>query len=158
MMKDKITEDLKKALKEGDSVRVSTLRLLSNSLHNEKIDKQRELTEEEEIVIVRRELKQRQEAIEALRQAQGKLTGETRAEDLKERIEKERKEAEILKEFLPSQMPESELSELVNQVIEETGASGPQDFGRVMGAVIAKVAGRADGKAVVEAVRKKLTS
>lgn len=146
MIKDRITQELKEALKKGDSVRVSTLRLLSNSLHNEKIDKQRELTEEEEISIVRRELKRREEAIEAYGKG-----------GRQEAAEKERKEAEILKEFLPAQISEKELSELVNQVIEETGASGPQDFGKVMGAVMAKVAGRADGKAVAEAVKTRLS-
>lgn len=156
MLKDRITQDLKEALKKGDALRVSTLRLLSNSIHNEEIAKQRELIEEEESTVVRRELKRREEALEALRQAQGKLTSSSEA-DLEARIEKEKKEAGILKEFLPAQMSEEELNGLVDQLISELGASGPADFGKVMGAAVARVKGQADGKAVAEAVRKKLS-
>lgn len=146
MIADTLSEQIKEALKKGDSVRVSTLRLLSNSIHNEEIAKQRELTEEEETGVVRRQLKQREEAAEAYEKG-------GRPESAK----KEKQEAEILKGFLPAQMSDEELSELVNQLIGELGASGPTDFGKVMGAVVARVKGKADGKAVAEAVRKKLT-
>lgn len=156
MITKTLSEQIKEALKKGDGVRVSTLRLLSNSIHNEEIAKQRELTKEEETGVVRRQLKQREEAIEALRQAQGKLTQGARATELEGRIEQETKEAGILKEFLPVQMSEEELSELVNRLIGELGASGPQDFGRVMGAVVARVKGKVDGKAIAEVVKKRL--
>lgn len=146
MIKGRITQDLRDALKKGDAIRVSTLRLLSNALHNEEIAKQKELTEEEEAGIVRRQLKQREEAADAYRKG-----------GRPESAEKEIKEAEILKEFLPAQMPEEELSGLVDQLIGELGASGPQDFGKVTGAVVARVKGRADGKVVAELVRKKLS-
>lgn len=145
MIKDRIAPDLREALKGGDAVRVSTLRLLSNAFHNEEIAKQRELTEEEELVIVWRELKRREEAIEAYKKG-----------GRPESAEKERKEAEILKEFLPAQMSEEELGGIVEQVVREVGASGPADFGKVMGAVVKKAAGRADGKTVAEVVQQKL--
>lgn len=155
MIKDRITQELQEALKKGDALRVSTFRLLSNALHNEEIAKQEELAEEEETGVVRRQLKQREEAVEALRQAQGKLTSSSKA-DIEARIEKERKEAEILKEFLPAQMSEEELGGLVDRLIGELGASSQADFGKVMGAVMTRVAGRADGKIVAQVVQQKL--
>lgn len=156
MIKDELTTRINDALKAGDDIRVSTLRLLSNALHNEEIAKQKELSEEEELQIVRRQLKQRDEAIEALRQAQGKLTSASQ-EDLEARLKKEAQEAEILKEFLPAQMVTEELEKIVEQVISEVGASGPQDFGKVMGQVMARVKGQADGNKVAEVVKQKLT-
>lgn len=145
MIADTLTEKIKEALKSRDSVRASTLRLLSSSIHNEEIAKQRKLTEEEELVIVRRELKRREEAAEAYKKG-----------GRPESAEKEKQEAEILKEFLPVQMSEEELGELVNQLIGELGASGPTDFGKVMGAAVKKVAGRVDGKTVAGVVQQKL--
>lgn len=153
MISEKLTDQIQEAMKAGDQLRVSTLRLLSNALHNEEIDKRRKLTGEEELVVVRRELARREEAVEALRQAQGKLTSSSEA-DLKLRIGQETKEAEILKEFLPEQMGESELSDLVNKVIEE---SDSKDFGRIMGEIMKRVAGKADGRLISEIVRKRLS-
>lgn len=146
MIKDRITQELKEALKAGDAVRVSTLRLLSNALHNEEIAKQKELTEEEEIGVVRRQLKQREEAADAYKKG-----------GRPESAEKEKQEAEILKEFLPAQMSGEELDRSVEEIIAQVGAAGPQDFGKVMGAVVARVKGRADGKVVAEIVRQKLS-
>lgn len=153
MLKEKIAQDLKEALKKGDAVWVSTLRLLSSALHNEEIAKQKELMAEEELVVVRRELKKREEAAEAYEKG-----------GRPESAEKEKKEAGILKEFLlaspslggPAQMSEEELGKIVEQIIAEIGASSPSDFGKVMGAIIARVKGQADGKTVAESVRKKL--
>lgn len=152
MIINTLQTEIKEALKAGDDIRVSTLRLLSNALHNEEIAKQKELTEEEELQIVRRQLKQREEAIEAYTKG-GRPT----------LAEKEKKEAEILKGFLlaspaggPAQMGAEELEKIMEQTISETGASGMQDFGRVMGAVMGKVKGKVDGKAVGEMVKQKL--
>lgn len=145
MIKDKLNTQIKEALKAGDEVRVSTLRLLSNALHNEEIAKQKDLEEEEELQIVRRQIKQREEAIEA-------YTKGGRAES----AEKEKKEAEILKEFLPAQIDAGELEKIVEGVIAEVGATGPQDFGKVMGTVMARVKGQAGGNKVAEIVRSKL--
>lgn len=146
MITKTLSEQIKEALKKGDSVRVSTLRLLSGALHNEEIAKQKELTEEEDLTVVRRELKRREEAAEAYEKG-----------GRPESAEKEKQEAEILKEFLPVQMSSEELDKIVEETIAQVGAAGPQDFGKVMGAVVARVKGQADGKAVAEAVRKKLS-
>jgi uncharacterized protein YqeY len=151
-MKEELKKQTIAAMKSGDTLRVSTLRLLSNAIHNEEIAKQRELTPEEEVAIIRRQLKQRDEAILALRQAQGKLTSSSPA-DLVMRIEREEQEAVILREFLPEEMSEENLGKIVEEVIAE--AETP-DFGRVMGAVMAKVGGRVDGGVVARMVQLKL--
>lgn len=152
MISDQLTAQINDALKAGDDIRVSTLRLLSNALHNEEIAKQKELTEDEELQIVRRQVKQREEAIEAYTKG-----------GRPEAAAKEKQEAEILKEFLlaspaggPAQMVDEELGKIVEQTISESGASGMQDFGRVMGAVMGKVKGQADGRIVGEIVKKRL--
>lgn len=142
MIKSTIRQDIQTAMKAGDAVRVSTLRLLSNAIHNEEISSRRDLTEEEEIALVRRQLKQREEAAEAYMKG-GRL----------ELAEKEKQEAEILKSFLPEQMGEEEIGEIVDRVIRE---SGTQEFGRVMGAVVKEIAGRADGKMVAQVVQSRL--
>lgn len=139
MLKDGLQKQINEALKAGDAVRVSTLRLLHNALHNEEIAKQAPLTEDDEVVIVKRQLKQREEAIEAYQKAE-------RAES----AEKEKKEAVILKEFLPEQMSEEQIGEVVDQVIGELGT---QEFGRVMGEVMKRAGGKADGKIVAQQVK-----
>lgn len=146
MIKDSLQERIKEALKSKDAIRASTLRLLLSGLNYELIAKQHGLSEEEELAVVRRQLKQREEAVESYEKG-------GRPESAK----KERQEAEILKEFLPAQLSEQEVSELVDRLIGELGASGTQDFGKVMSAVMAKTAGRADGKVVAEIVKQELT-
>ncbi|MEK7521604.1 MAG: GatB/YqeY domain-containing protein [Patescibacteria group bacterium] len=147
MTKNDLQKQIQEAMKAGDSVRVSTLRLLSNAIHNEEIamkalGQQRDLTHEEELALVRRQLKQREEAVEAYEKG-GRA----------EAAEKERQEAGILKEFLPQQMSEDELSDLVNKAIEESEA---RDFGQIMKHVMVEVKGRADGKQVSSIVQNKL--
>lgn len=147
MTKNDLQKQIQEAMKAGDSVRVSTLRLLSNAIHNEEIamkalGQQRDLTQEEELALVRRQLKQREEAVEAYEKG-GRA----------EAAEKERQEAGILKEFLPQQMSEDELSDLVNKAIEESEA---RDFGQIMKHVMVEVKGRADGKQVSSIVQNKL--
>lgn len=147
MIRNGLSTQINEALKKGDSLRVSTLRLLSSALHNEEIAKQKGLTEEEEIQVVRRQIKQREEAAEAYEKG-GRL----------ELAEKEKQEAQVLKEFLPEELSELEIEGLVDQVIEQMSAGGAQDFGKVMGMVMQQVAGRADGSAVAQIVRDRLKS
>ena|SRR3989338_897975 len=147
MLKDELSKQIIESLKSGNSVRVSTLRLLASALHNEEIAKQSQLSNDDEVVIIKRQLKQREEAVEAYEKA-GRI----------ESAEKERAEGEILKEFLPEQIGESELSDIVNKAVEESGAHSMSDFGKVMSAVMAKVKGQADGKLTSELVRAKLSA
>ena len=146
MISDTINKQIAEAMKAKDEIRLSTLKLLLSALHNAKIDKRGDLTEEEELEIVRREAKKRKDAIEAYKKA-----GAT------DRAEKEGKELVILQEFLPKELSDEKVSKLVNEAVTATGASSMQDMGKVIGAVMAKAKGRADGKKVAEMARKKLT-
>ena len=145
MILDTINKQIVEAMKARNEIRLSTLKLLLSALHNAKIDKRGDLTEEEELEIVRSEAKKRKDAIEAYKKA-----GAT------DRAEKEEKELVILQEFLPKELPDEEVSKLVDEAVTTTGASSMQDMGKVIGAVMAKAKGRADGKKVAEMARKKL--
>lgn len=148
-----ISTQIKDALKSRDTTRVSTLRLLSNALHNEKIAKQADLTEEDETTVLQRQIKQRKESIEAYTKG-----------GRQELADKEQKELEILQEFLPEQVNEAELEKIITDTIAEVAASSPQarlreqDFGRVMGRVMSKVKGQATGDIVAQVVKQKLTN
>ena len=146
MISDTITQKIGEAMKAKDEIRLSTLRMLSSALNYEKIDKQHTLSEEEELEVVRREAKKRRDAIEAYKKA-----------GANERAEKEEKELAILQEYLPEQMPDSELEKKVKEAISQTGASSMADIGKVMGVVMAKVKDRAEGGRVSELVRKNLS-
>lgn len=156
MIGSTINEKIAEALKAKDEVRLSTLRLLSSAFNYEKIAKQHELIEEEEIAVIRREAKKRTDAIEALRLARGKTSTSDPA-TLSLRLEREEKELTILKEFLPAEMPQEELTKLIEDAISEAGASSISDMGRVIGAVMQKAGGRLDGSKVAEIVKSKLS-
>lgn len=143
MLKDELAKQIIESLKSGNSVRVSTLRLLANALHNEEIAKQAQLSADDEVVIIKRQLKQREEAIEAYEKA-----------GRRESAEKERAEGEILKEFLPEQMSEEQVGELIDKVISE---SVNREFGSVMKEVMSRAKGKADGKLASELVKVKLS-
>jgi len=147
MIADTITQKIAEALKARDEIRLSTLRLLSSALNYEFIAKQHKLSEEEELVVVGREAKKRKDAIEAYQKAEAF-----------DRAEKEQKELKILEEYLPQQMPDIELIKLVDEAISQTGAKIVADFGKVMGAVMPKVQGRAGGDRVSALVKEKLSS
>ena len=146
MITDSIQEQITKAMKEKDEVRLSTLKLLSSELHNAKIAKIADLTKEEEITVVKREASKRRDAIEAYEKA-----------GAKDRAEKEKQELAILNEFLPEQMSEEEVKKLVNEVITQTGAKEIKEMGKVMGQVMAKSKGQADGKIVSLLVKEMLS-
>lgn len=155
MIADTITQKIGEALKARDEIQLSTFRMLSSALNYEKIAKQHELTDQEEIAVVRREVKKRNDAIDALRQALGKLTSHS-ASEIEDRINKENAEIEVLKKFLPPEMEEAELQRIVDETITETGAASIGDMGRVIGTVMGKLAGRVDGGRVSQMVKSKL--
>lgn len=146
MISDTITKQIGEAMKAKDDVRLSTLKLLSSALNYEKIKKQHDLDGAEELAVVRHEAKMRKDAIEAYDNA-----------GAKDRANKERAELSILQEFLPAEIAENKLIELVDQAIKETSASAISDMGKVIGAVMAKANGQADGSKVAELVKQKLT-
>jgi uncharacterized protein YqeY len=141
-LKAEIQEAVKQAMKSGDRVTLSTLRLLLSALHNEEIRVRRELSKEDIQKTITTLCKQRTEASELYRKG-GR-------EDL---AVKEEAECVVLKGFLPQQLSEEEVRGLIQTCIAEAGARGIQDLGKVMKLVMPKVAGRSDGKRVNELAR-----
>jgi len=146
-MLEKIKTDLKTALKGKDETTVSTLRLLLAAIHNKEIElkKRGKLKDEEVVAVIRQQVKQRRESIEAYQKG--------KRDDL---VKKEKQELDILSKYLPQQISSGELEKIIGQTIKETGASSPADFGKVMGTVMSKVKGRAEGKIVAETIKKLL--
>lgn len=156
MISDSITKLIGESMKAGDQLRLSTLRMLSSALNYEKIAKQHDLSELEETFVVRREIKKINDSIDSLKSAIGKNTSAGGDGEINLRIKKAESEIEILKEFLPAEMDESELINIIDSAIEQTQAKQMSDMGKVMGIVSAKVAGRADGKRISDIVKSKL--
>lgn len=146
MISQEIKSQIIEAMKAHNSILMDTLKMLSSELHNEEIAKQHELSEEEEMAVVRREVKKRKDAIEAYQKA-----------NQPDRAESEKSEMEILQKYLPAQMSESELEKIVTDSINESGATEMKDMGKVIGLVMQKAAGRADGSTVSALVREKLS-
>src|SRR5574340_474146 len=124
MIAEKLQNIIGEAMKAHDEVRVSTLRLLSSAFNYEFIEKQHKLTDEEETAVIRRQVKQRKDSIDAYKKAG--------AED---RAEREEAELKILQEFLPPEMSEEELTKLVDEAISQFGAKTMAEMGKVIGAV-----------------------
>lgn len=143
-LQDRLADDMKTAMKEKESgkKRLSVIRMVRSSLKNAEIDKKCELSEEEVIDVLAREVKKRRDALEEYLKA-GR---EDIANDLQEEIE-------ILIKYLPEQMSEDEIRTLVRAVIDEVKPAGPKDMGKVMGKLMPKVNGKADGKLVNQIVK-----
>jgi uncharacterized protein len=139
---DQVKSDTAVALKSGDKARVQALRLITNELQKAA----KEQSDGDETAVLQRERKRRLEAAQAYADA-GR-------EDL---AEGERREAAIIEEYMPEQLSDEELHAIVGDAVAESGASSPQDMGRVMSLVMPQVQGRADGKRVSAVVREKLS-
>lgn len=148
-LKDRITEDIKAAMKAKDKVRLETVRSIKKTLLEKEVSVrpsgQTELTEAQEIEVVVQQAKQRRDAIEQYRQV-GRM-------DL---AEQEAQELAILEEYLPQQLSDAELSSVIDAIITEVGANSPKDLGKVMGAAIQRLKGQADGKQIQALVKAKL--
>lgn len=142
---EQIQQDVKQAMKAREMQKVRALRMLSAALKNAQVDSGGTLSEEEELAVLRRQLKQREEAAEAYRKA-GR--GEQAAG--------EEYEAALVREYLPAPLSEEEMEGIVERAIEETGATGMKDMGRVMGRATALAGGRAEGRRLAELVRSRL--
>ena len=137
--------DMKEAMKARDKVRLNTVRMIKSALMNEKIKAGHDLTAEEELTVLSREKKQREESIEEFTKANRKdLADETK------------QELAIVESYLPKQMTQEELNQAVSSAIAEVNAQGKSDFGKVMKVLMPKIKGKADGKAASNAVRKQL--
>ncbi len=145
--KDRMEQELILAAKATDKIRLSTLRMLKNGLHNREIDLKRELTEAEFLQLLSSMVKQRKDSIEQF--------GKGGRVDL---VEKEEAELKVIREFLPEQMSEDVLDAMIAEAIRETGAAGVRDIGKVMKFLMPKVAGKADGKEVGEKVKRALSA
>ena len=144
-LRDRIEAAMRDSMRARDRQRTETLRMVMAAAQNRRIALGRELTDEEVIEVLTRQVKQRRESIE-MYVAAGR----------DDRAQLERAEAAILAEFLPAQMDEAEIEDLARAAIAETGASSPAEMGRVMGRLSPQTKGRADGKAVSEVVRRLL--
>jgi uncharacterized protein YqeY len=142
---ERIRQDMTAAMKERDRERVGALRMLGAALKNGEIEAGRPLTEEEEQVILRRQLKQREESAEAFRRA-----------GREEQAASESAEAEIVREYLPEPLSPEELEQIVDRAMQETGATGMRDMGAVMGRATALAEGRAEGRELAAMVRGRL--
>lgn len=143
---DRLQEDLRKALRAGDALRVSTIRLARAAIHNAEIERGRALTDDEIQEILAREMKHRREAIDAYTKG-GR-------DDL---VQKESLELAILAEYLPAPLTETELRAVVAETITALQARDGRDVGRAMAAIMPQVKGRADGGVVNRLVRELLT-
>lgn len=144
-IKEQLNENMKAAMKARDNLRLSAVRMIISAIKNREIDSRAELDDKAVIDVMSTLAKQRRESIRLYREG-GRI-------DL---VEKEEAELAVLLEFLPAQLSEEELAELIERVIMETGAAGAKDMGRVMKALTALTAGKADGKIVSEAVKQRL--
>jgi len=146
-LKQKLMEDLKQALKSGDKVRRSVIRLVMSAIKNTEISRQADLTDPDILGIIAKEVKQRRESIEAFKQGN--------RQDL---VAQEEAEMAVLEEYLPQQMTRDEIIAEVRRVIAEVGAQGPGDKGKVMPRLIPQLKGRADGREINEIVTELLAS
>ena len=147
MFKETVDREMILAAKSKDKTRLSALRMLKNGLDNREIDLKRELDEVEFLQLLSSMVKQRKDSIEQFEKG-GRM-------DL---VEKEQAELKIIEEFLPAQLSEADLDAAITEAIRETGATSARDMGKVMKVLMPKLTGRADGKAVGEKVKARLSA
>ncbi|MFH0762869.1 MAG: GatB/YqeY domain-containing protein [Candidatus Omnitrophota bacterium] len=146
MLEEKILNDYKQAMKDKDALKSSVLSFLRAEMINTAVArKKKSLDDTEAIAVIRKQVKQRQDSIE-------QFTKGGRAE----LADKETKEMEILKIYLPKELPAGELKKIIEEVVSSGGSSGIKDMGKVMKEVLAKVGAQADSKLVSELVRERL--
>jgi uncharacterized protein YqeY len=144
-LKDKLSDDLKQALKEGDDVGKRTLRVLISAVHNAEIEKGAPLDDSGVLAVIAKQAKQRRESAEEFRKGN--------RQDL---VEREEAEAAVLQTYLPAAMSREEIAAAARQVIAEVGAQGPRDVGKVMPVLVKQLAGRAEGSEISAVVRELL--
>lgn len=144
-LSERLNEDMKQAMKSQDKFKLSTIRMVRATIKNLEIDLKRTLNDNEVLDILSREIKQRKDALQEFEKA-GR-------DDLAESV---KAEVEIIAEYLPEQLSEEEIKVIVQQTIQETGASSKAEIGKVMSALMPKVKGLADGKLVNQVVQQLL--
>ncbi len=144
-LKEQLKNDLKEAMKAKDNFKRDTIRFLMSAIKQVEVDTRKELSDEDIIKIIQKSVKQREDAAQQYK--------EGGREDL---YEKEMKEAEILRSYLPKQLSDEELEAELKVIIEEVGATSLKDMGKIMGVATKKLAGKADGKRINQTVKKLL--
>lgn len=145
-LNEKIVEDLKTAIKAKNGFRVSCLRMLKTSVKNKEVENRRELKDEEIHAVISSSVRKSKEAIEEFRRG-GR-------EDL---VLKEEEEIKILYEYLPEQLASEEIEKILREIISALSAKSPKDLGKVMKLAMARMAGKAEGRAVNEIARRLLS-
>ena len=144
-IQERLMEAMKEAMKAKDAPRLSAIRMMRTAIKNREIDSRQELSAQEAIGVLSTLVKQRRESAEAYHQG-GR-------EDL---AAQEERELAVIQEFLPSQLGEAELKEIIEAAVAETGAASLKDLGKVMKVVTPRTVGRADGRVVSELVKARL--
>ena len=144
-IKEKLLEDMKTAMKKGEKDIVSVIRMVRAAVKNVEIEKRKDLDDQETIEVIAKELRQRKDSITEYE----KVGKDKVVEDLE-------KEIEVLAEYLPEQLSREELEKIAEDKIEKTGAGSLADMGKVMGAIMPEIKGKADGREVNEIVKEKL--
>jgi len=145
-IREQVGAAMVKAAKDKDKETLSTLRMIKSALHNREIDLKDQFGETEILQVLSSMIKQRKDSVEQFTQG-----------GRPELAEKEAKEIEVIQGFMPKQLSSEEIDALIGQAIEETGATGIRDMGKVMKILMPRVMGKADGKAVGEAVKARLS-
>lgn len=145
MLIDRLNQDMKDAMKARDALRLSVIRMTLSEIKNQRIEKGEDLTDEDVVMVLRRAVKKREEAVEQYEKGGSP-----------DRAATEAKEAEILKTYLPQGLSEAELRAAVEAAVEQSKATSIKDLGKVMKLVMAAHPGRVDGKAVSALVRERL--
>ncbi|MFJ7637256.1 GatB/YqeY domain-containing protein [Peribacillus sp. NPDC097225] len=143
---ERLNNDMKQAMKNKEKDKLSVIRMLKASLQNEALKQRQDLTDDEELTVLSRELKQRKDSLQEFENA-----GRS---DL---VDKVRTELGYVEAYMPEQLSEEEISEIVKSTIEEINATSKADMGRVMGALMPKVKGKADGSLVNKLVQQHLS-
>ena len=140
-----LNEDMKQAMRAKDKETLQVIRMLKASIQNEQIKKGQDLNDEEELTVLSREMKQRRDSLAEFEKA-----------DRTDLADKVKKEIVIVENYLPAQLSEEEIRTIVTEAVAKTGATSPKEFGKVMGAVMPKVKGKADGNQVNAIVKELL--
>jgi len=147
MLKDKLSEDIKSALKTGDTKKRLVLSLVISAIKNKEIEKKNELSDEDIVGVISSEIKKRKESVEVYEKA-----------GREELAQKERDELAILMEYMPEQISEDEIRAEVKKAIEETGAKDVKEMGKVLSVLMPRVKGKADGQTASRIVKEELST
>jgi len=145
-LEERLVEEMKQAMKSNDKLKLSTIRMIRSASKNKEIELRKKLEDEDVVKVIQVMLRKGEESVEQF-QTGGRM-------DL---VEKEKKEIEILKSFLPQPLSQEEILKIIDQSIQETQASSLKDIGKVMKSVMPKIGGKADGKLINQLVKERLS-